>query len=38
MLRQIEWGVENGPLTKNGVFATNIFFKNFKEQESLINN
>ena len=27
MLREIEWGVENGPITKSGVLTvTNIFF------------
>ena len=30
MLRQVEWGVENGPMTKNGILpATSLFFKNF---------
>ena len=31
MLRQIEWGLENGPVTKNGVlalfFSLNIYFE-----------
>ena len=29
MLRQMEWGVRNGPLTKNGVLLSNyfVFFK-----------
>ena len=27
MLRQTEWGVQNGPITKNGVLpATTLFF------------
>ena len=26
MLRQIEWGAQNGPFAKNGVFSTNYFF------------
>ena len=25
MLRQMEWGVQNGPLTKNGVLPSNYF-------------
>ena len=30
MLRQVEWGVENGPMAKNGILpATTLFFKNF---------
>ena len=30
MLRQIEWGVQNIPLTRNGVFASKyLFFENF---------
>ena len=30
MLRQIEWWVQNGPITKNGVLpVTTLFFKNF---------
>ena len=30
MLRQKEWGVENGPITKNGVFpVTTLFFRKF---------
>ena len=29
MLEQIEWGVQNGPITKNGVLPlTNLFFEN----------
>ena len=39
MLRQMEWGVQNGPLTKNGVLPSNYFvvFKNFVSvQEPLI--
>ena len=28
MLRQIEWGVQNGPITRNGVLpVTNSFFQ-----------
>ena len=26
MLRQIEWGVQNGPITKNGVLPVATFF------------
>ena len=26
MLRQIEWGVQNGPITKNTVLPVSIFF------------
>ena len=26
MLQQIEWGVENGPVTKNGALALTTFF------------
>ena len=27
MLRQIEWGIRNGPITKNGALpVTNLFF------------
>ena len=30
MLGQIEWGVQNGPITKNGVLpVTALFFFNF---------
>ena len=30
MLRQIEWGVQNGPITKNGVLpVTILFFRKF---------
>ena len=30
MLRQIEWGVQNGPITKNGVLPVKaLFFWNF---------
>ena len=30
MLRRIEWGVQNGPITKNGVLpVTSLFFENF---------
>ena len=30
MLRQIEWGGQNGPITKNGVLpVTILFFWNF---------
>ena len=30
MLREIEWGVQNGPVTKNGVFpVTILFFRKF---------
>ena len=30
MLRQIEWCVQNGPVTKNGVLpVTTSFFENF---------
>ena len=30
MLRQIEWGVQNGHITMNGVLtATTLFFENF---------
>ena len=29
MLEQIEWGVQNGRITKNGVLPlTNLFFEN----------
>ena len=26
MLRQIEWRVQNGPITKNGVLSVTLFF------------
>ena len=30
MIRQIEWGVQNGPITKNGVLpVTKLFFQKF---------
>ena len=30
MLRQIKWGVKNGPNTKNGAFpVTTLFFRKF---------
>ena len=30
MLRQIEWGLHDGPITKNGVLpVTALFFRNF---------
>ena len=31
MLRQMEWAVQNGPLTKNEVLPSNyfVFFENF---------
>ena len=30
MLRQIEWGVQNGPITKNGILSlTTPFFEKF---------
>ena len=30
MLRQIEWGVQNGPMTRNGVLPlTTLFFSKF---------
>ena len=30
ILRQIEWWVQNGPMTKNGVLpVTTLFFENF---------
>ena len=30
MLKQIEWGVQNGPVTKNGVLpVTALFFQKF---------
>ena len=30
MLRQIEWGVQNGPITKNGVLPENtLYFRKF---------
>ena len=30
MLRQIEWGAQNGPITKNGVLpGTTLFFPKF---------
>ena len=30
MLRRIEWGVQNGPITKDGVLpVTSLFFENF---------
>ena len=28
MLRQIEWGVQNGPITKNGNLPLFYFFEN----------
>ena len=38
MLRQIEWQVQNGPITKNGVFASNylIFSKILFQFKSLL--
>ena len=29
MLRQIEWGVQNEPMAKNGVLPVLLFFKMF---------
>ena len=30
MLRQIEWWLQNGPITENGVLpVTTLFFENF---------
>ena len=29
MLRQIEWGVQNEPMAKNGVWPVLLFFLNF---------
>ena len=30
MLRQVEWGVQSGAITKNGVLpVTNLFFRKF---------
>ena len=29
VLRQMEWGVQNGPITKNGVLPSHHFFENF---------
>ena len=30
MLRQIEWGIQNGPVTNNGVSpVTTLFFRKF---------
>ena len=31
MLKQIEWGVQNGPITKNGVLpVTTLSFRKFR--------
>ena len=37
MLRRIEWGVQNGPITKNGVLPViSLFFENFISVQELL--
>ena len=37
MLRQIEWGVRNGPITKNEVLpVTTFLFENFASVQDLL--
>ena len=37
MLRQIEWGVQNGPITKNEVLpVTTFLFENFASVQDLL--
>ena len=35
MIKQIEWEVENGPITKNGLLALTTFFFFFKVNLSI---